>query len=90
MKRKFAGFVPLLAIAIALYAATAARAQHLAEYGTAAQQSRVRTSREASLLPLQATCNVNKNRELFITDLSVVEDCFRTTWTGTCAADQDA
>jgi hypothetical protein len=86
MTRKIAGFVPLLAIAAALNAAPAAQAQHLAEYGTAAQQSRVRTSREASLLPLQANCNVDKNRELFITDLSVVEDCFRTTWTGTCAA----
>ena len=57
----------------------AARAQgHRSEFGTPAQQSKVRTRREVGLLPLQAACNVNTSRELFITDLTVVEDCYRT------------
>ena len=30
------------------------------------------------------SCTVNPAKELFVTDLSVVEDCFRTTWTGIC------
>jgi hypothetical protein len=99
MTRKIARIVPLLALfsslSPALNAAPAGRQQtpqtpqtkaYLAEYGTAAQQSRVRTNREAALLPLQAACNVDTSRELFITNLSVVEDCFRTTWSGTCTA----
>lgn len=34
---------------------------------------------------LNSTCPVDKRKELMITDLSVVEDCWRTTW-GPCAA----
>jgi hypothetical protein len=96
MTRKIARFVPVLALFASLTPAlNAAPTQtpqtpqtkaYLAEYGTAAQQSRVRTSREAALLPLQESCGVNVSRELFITDLSVVEDCFRTTFTGTCGS----
>jgi hypothetical protein len=46
----------------------------------------VRTSREAALIPLAAACTVDPVRELFITDVSVVDDCFRTSWTGSCPA----
>lgn len=50
----------------------------------------VRTSRDASLLDIElanaaaAACVVDPARELFITDVSVVDDCFRTTWFGVC------
>jgi hypothetical protein len=50
----------------------------------------VRTSRDASLLDLDlavgaaAACVVDPARELFITNVSVVDDCFRTTWFGPC------
>ena len=51
-----------------------------------------RTSRDASLLDVDlamasaAACVVDPARELFITDVSVVDDCFRTTWFGPCPA----
>src|SRR5262245_42787301 len=45
----------------------------------------VRTSRDASLIPFdKAACTVDPARELVITDVSVVDDCFRTTWFGAC------
>lgn len=31
------------------------------------------------------TCTVDPAKELFITDVSVVDDCYRTTWNGTCS-----
>lgn len=49
-----------------------------------------RTSRDATLLDFElrtaaaAACVVDPARELFITDVSVVDDCFRTTWFGVC------
>lgn len=49
-----------------------------------------RTSRDASLLDVDlavaaaAACVVDPARELFITNVSVVDDCFRTTWFGPC------
>jgi hypothetical protein len=49
----------------------------------------VRTSREASLIALNESklaCVVVPNKELFITDVSVVDDCFRTTWFPICPA----
>lgn len=54
------------------------------ELGTVEQQTAVRTSREASLLPYRSTCPVVPAKELFITDVSVVDDCYRTTWTAPC------
>jgi len=30
------------------------------------------------------TCTVDLSKELFITDVSVVEDCYRTSWSGSC------
>ena len=44
-----------------------------------------RSSRDITVLPDAAGCTVDPARELFIRDLSVVNDCFRTTWTGVCA-----
>jgi hypothetical protein len=42
--------------------------------------------RNASAFPtLAASCPVDKTKELMITDLSVVEDCWRTTW-GPCSS----
>jgi len=40
--------------------------------------------RDPSLLEPIPSCTVTTAKELFITDTSVVDDCFRTTWTGTC------
>lgn len=51
--------------------------------GTPQQQAAVRTSREVSTLPLAAACTVVPSKELFVTDVSVVDDCLRTTW-GPC------
>lgn len=31
-----------------------------------------------------AVCTVDPSKELFITDVSVVDDCYRTTWAGSC------
>jgi hypothetical protein len=36
----------------------------------------------------KAACTVNPAKELFITDVSVVDDCYRTTWNGTCPGTQ--
>ena len=48
----------------------------------------VRTSREATVIRESSTnkvaCVVDPARELFITNVSVVDDCFRTTWFGAC------
>ncbi|MEP7009003.1 MAG: hypothetical protein ABJC13_01645 [Acidobacteriota bacterium] len=44
-----------------------------------------RSSRDTTFLPTTPGCTVDPNRELFIRDLSVVNDCYRTTWTGLCA-----
>jgi cytochrome c553 len=52
----------------------------------------VRNSRDASLIDIEqavsgaAACVVDPARELFITAVSVVDDCFRTTWFGACPA----
>ncbi|HXU44705.1 MAG TPA: hypothetical protein VN783_04210 [Thermoanaerobaculia bacterium] len=43
-----------------------------------------RVSRDPTLLDAELACPVDPARELFITPISVVEDCFRTTWTGIC------
>ncbi|HEY3567081.1 MAG TPA: hypothetical protein VGP73_04035, partial [Thermoanaerobaculia bacterium] len=53
------------------------------ELGTPEQQAAVRTSRDVSGLPLQSSCTVVPQKELFVTDVSVVDDCLRTTW-GPC------
>src|SRR3954471_22564929 len=53
------------------------------ELGTPAQQAAVRTSRDVSGLPIQSACTVVPEKELFVTDVSVVDDCLRTTW-GPC------
>ncbi len=41
-------------------------------------------TREILGLPATPGCTVDPDRELFVIDLSVVRDCFRTTWTGPC------
>jgi hypothetical protein len=53
------------------------------ELGTPDQQAAVRTSRDVSGLPIQSACTVVPEKELFVTDVSVVDDCLRTTW-GPC------
>src|SRR5881275_1530232 len=53
------------------------------ELGTTDQQAAVRTSRDVSGLPLQSSCTVVPEKELFVTATSVVDDCLRTTW-GPC------
>ena len=53
-----------------------------------AAEPTIRTSREATLIRAgstnKAACVVDPTRELFITNVSVVDDCFRTTWVGAC------
>ncbi|MFL6193465.1 MAG: hypothetical protein ACJ75H_04800 [Thermoanaerobaculia bacterium] len=71
-----AGSASLLA-----YAATSTTTR--TELGTTSDQTAVRTSRDVSTLPLRSACTVQPRKELFITDLSVVNDCVRTTW-GPC------
>jgi hypothetical protein len=50
------------------------------ELGTPEQQAAVRTSRDVSGLPLQSACTVVPEKELFVREVSVVDDCLRTTW----------
>ncbi|HEX2251895.1 MAG TPA: hypothetical protein VHQ65_01345 [Thermoanaerobaculia bacterium] len=42
-----------------------------------------RSGDTGSLLPMTTSCSIVPEKELFIVDLSVVEDCLRTTW-GSC------
>jgi hypothetical protein len=58
------------------------------EVGTPDQQASVRTSREVATLPLRSSCTVVPDKELFITDISVVDDCVRTTW-GPCISSKN-
>jgi hypothetical protein len=53
------------------------------ELGTPEQQAAVRTDRDVSGLPIQSACTVVPDKELFVIDTSVVDDCLRTTW-GLC------
>jgi hypothetical protein len=59
---------------------------------TAPPAPSVRNSRDASLIDIElavagaGVCVVDPARELFITNVSVVDDCFRTTWFGACPA----
>ncbi|HEX6904757.1 MAG TPA: hypothetical protein VF789_33935 [Thermoanaerobaculia bacterium] len=76
-------FVLTLGASLFAFAATSTSTQTQTELGTTQQQTAVRTSRETSLLPLRSACPVIPAKELFITDVSVVDDCIRTTW-GPC------
>lgn len=49
-----------------------------------ANQTTAVSPRDASLIAPAPLCTVVPEKELFITNLSVVEDCIRTTWTGLC------
>ncbi len=73
----------LSASLISLAATTGTPSISRSERGTTSQQAAVRTSREVSTLPLRSSCTVIPNKELFVTDVSVVDDCLRTTW-GPC------
>ena len=71
--------------------ASAALLAAVSVHGAFAQTQRgsaasIRSSRDASLLAFEnkAVCTVDPARELFITDLSVVNDCFRTSWSNAC------
>lgn len=76
-------FVLTLGVSLFAFAATSTPSQTQTELGTTQQQTAVRTSRETALLPLRTACPVVPSKELFITDVSVVDDCIRTTW-GPC------
>lgn len=54
------------------------------DVGTIDQQLKVRISRDVSELPPRTACAVVPAKELFITHVSVVDDCYRTTWFGNC------
>jgi hypothetical protein len=76
----------VLGSALLAFAATSPTAKTAAptELGTPTERQAVRTSRETALLPIRSSCTVKPGKELFITDVSVVDDCIRTTWTGSC------
>jgi len=76
-------FALILSASLITYATTLTSQQTRSELGTTDQQAAVRSSREVSTLPLRSTCTVVPSKELFITDVSVVDDCLRTTW-GPC------
>lgn len=50
----------------------------------AAPLSAATSPRNPSLLPVATSCTVDPAKELFITHLSVVNDCVRTTWNSPC------
>lgn len=50
----------------------------------AATAATATVQRNPDALPPAPSCTVDTAKELMINDLSVVEDCFRTTWTGLC------
>lgn len=76
-------FVIVLGGSWIAYAASINQQVSRTELGTPDQQAAVRTSRDVSGLPVQSSCTVVPSKELFITDVSVVDDCLRTTW-GPC------
>jgi hypothetical protein len=76
-------FVVVLGVSLISLASSITPASTRPEIGTDAQQTSVRTSREVTTLPLRSSCTVIPEKELFITDVSVVDDCLRTTW-GPC------
>ena len=76
-------FVIVLGVSLISLASSVTPAFTRPEIGTDAQQRSVRTSREISTMPLRTSCTVIPDKELFITDVSVVDDCLRTTW-GPC------
>src|SRR4051794_26300017 len=95
MKKSSLSLSTLAAFALlATGALSAAQAQPPLERSTVkkpqavAPEPTIRTSREATLIRAGSTnkvaCVVDPNRELFITAVSMVEDCFRTTWAGPC------
>jgi len=73
----------VLVASVALLTLSVQGALAQAQRGSA---SSIRTSRDASLLAFEnkAACTVDPARELFITNVSVVDDCFRTTWFAPC------
>ncbi len=76
-------FVIILGGSLFAFGATGSLTATRTETGTPDQQAAVRTSRDVSTLPLQSACTVIPTKELFVTDVSVVDDCLRTTW-GPC------
>jgi hypothetical protein len=75
----------LTSLALLLFTcALALLAQSGSDLDTPDQQAEVRSSRDVSTLPLQSSCTVVPAKELFITDVSVVDDCYRTTFGQTC------
>ena len=86
MRAKLRSLNPLvfLCIAVLLVAGLAVGATLRTEDGTPKEQEEVRTSRDVALLPLKSSCSVKPEKELFINNVLVVDDCYRTTWTGIC------
>src|SRR4051794_16106121 len=76
-------FVLVLGASLIAYASVSVAPAQRSEIGTPAQQDAVRSSRDTTTMPMRSTCTVIPNKELFITDVSVVDDCLRTTW-GPC------
>ena len=78
-------FVIILGGSLFAFGSPGSPAPTRTELGTPDQQAAVRSSRDVSGLPLQSACSVVPSKELFVTDVSVVDDCLRTTW-GPCTS----
>jgi hypothetical protein len=78
-------FVIVLGTSLIAFASSTSLSTSRTELGTPDQQAAVRTSRDVSGLPVQSACTVVPEKELFVTDVSVVDDCLRTTW-GPCVS----
>jgi hypothetical protein len=70
--------IPVLALVVLLVGASTIGAQ------SSAPAPNLSPRNPSGLGPAPSHCTVDPDRSLFVIDLSVVEDCVRTTWTGPC------
>lgn len=70
----------------ALFVSSTAEAGRLAQHGAAPEPPALLHSKANSFQTAAAqVCTVDPKKELFITNVSVVDDCYRTTWSGECS-----
>lgn len=70
----------------ALFLSDSAEAARLASHGARPEPPTLLHSKANSFQSAAAeVCTVDPAKELFITNVSVVDDCYRTTWTGECS-----
>jgi hypothetical protein len=79
--------VAIFIFAVLLFQGKAAQAQHAwtrDPYTGETWAPQLLSSSMRHVVKAADTCTVVPSKELFITDLSVVEDCYRTSWSGSC------